>query len=352
MNRIVACDPGTMFFQFAEKNKNGKIDIKTIRNCFVELESSDDNEEILNQNNWQYVRDGKKYFVFGSDAMQISMMFPKTILRRPMQNGVLNKGENKKMLVIAKMIESYLGEKSLDGENLVCFCVSGECIDNKNIDNIFHQARMEGIFKNLGWKTKVISEGMAVVLNMRPVLIEKDGTEAPYSGIGISFGSGRTNISLAFKGMPILSKSLEIGGDWIDKKVSEQTDFPQSIITNIKETKLDFNNIDYDNDAIFALTSYYSYLIKYVFNKFAEEFQKVKSQFETPIDICLAGGTSCPPGFRDKVEEVVRELDLPFKIKDIIQSKDPRNSVVKGLLTQAIITQKKLEKEKTKTEEF
>lgn len=37
-------------------------------------------------------------------------------------------------------------------------------------------------------------------------------------------------------------------------------------------------------------------------------------------------------------------MDLPFKIKEIRHSSDPRNSVVKGCLQQAIITKKKIEK--------
>ena len=71
-----------------------------------------------------------------------------------------------------------------------------------------------------------------------------------------------------------------------------------------------------------------------------------EGEFEAPLDIVIAGGTSMPKGFRDKVKSVVDELDLPFEIKDVIQSEDPRNAVVKGLLTQAIISQKKLKDKK------
>ena len=75
-------------------------------------------------------------------------------------------------------------------------------------------------------------------------------------------------------------------------------------------------------------------------------FATVKSEFAAPLDIVIAGGTSMPKGFDKKVKSVVEELDLPFKIKDIVISKDPRNSVVKGLLTQAIISQKRLKSKK------
>jgi len=344
-SRVCSVDPGTMFFQVAENDSNGKLNIKEIRNAFVELEASEDIEQVLAQNDWQYVSDEKHYYIMGEDSMKVARMFPgKVELRRPMQGGVLNKGEDKKMLVMAKMIESSIG-KAPDDQSLVCICVSSDPVDGAQ-DNLFHKVRLEGMFKRLGWNVKVIEEGHAVILAEKPIMIEADGSKTPFSGIGISFGAGKVNCVLAYKALPVLGMSAARSGDWIDKKVSEHTDKPISQVTNIKETKLDFNNIDYDDDVIFALDAYYTNMIEYVFKNFANKFAKVKSEFEAPLDIVIAGGTSMPKGFRDKVESVVKNMDLPFKIKDVIQSKDPRNSVVKGLLTQAIISQKKLKNKK------
>jgi hypothetical protein len=340
-SRAISFDPGTAFFQVAEKNNKGEIEFKTIRNAFVEISDhvGEDIEQILKQNKWQYVSDGKNYYIIGNDSLKVSRLFPEIEIRRPMQNGVLNKGEEKKMLIMASMIENIIG-KTEDDNSLVCFCVSSEVIDAK-IDNIFHQKRLEGMIERLGFKTKCIDEGMGVLFSERPVAIV-DGEEIPYSGIAISFGAGRTNIVLAYRGLQILGMSCNRGGDFIDKKVSEQTSSPLSSIINIKEKKLDFNNIDYDDDILFCLDVYYKNLIEYVFKNFAKKCKNVKSEFDSPLDIVIAGGTASPPGFRDKVESVVRELDLPFDIKDVKISDDPRNAVVKGLLTQAIISQKKL----------
>lgn len=342
MSNIYGFDPGTMFFQTAEKNGK-EIDIKIIRNAFVELDATEDIEQILEQNKWQYISDGKKFYIVGEDSLRVAKMFPgKVELRRPMQDGILNKGEDKKMLIVTKILEDAIG-KAKDKDSMVCFCVSSDAVDN-DIDNTFHKARLEGMIKRLGYNSKVIEEGHAVVLAERPIVVELDGTESPYSGIGMSFGAGKVNCVLAYKGLPIVGMSATRGGDYIDKKVSEQTDTPIAQVTSIKENKLDFNNIDYDDDVIFALDAYYENMIKYVFENFAVKFQKVKSQFETPLDIVLAGGTAMPKGFKDKVQKVVNTLDLPFKIKEIRLSKDPRNAVVKGCLTQAIISQKKFKK--------
>jgi hypothetical protein len=339
--RIVACDIGTMFFQTAEYGEDGQIHFKEIRNAFVELEASEDIEQILHQNKWQYVSDQKHYFVIGDDALRVARIFPGKIeLRRPMQDGVLNKDEDKKMLIVAKMIESLIG-KAPDDKSVVCTCVSSDSVDG-SMDNIFHKARLEAFLSRLGWKVKVIEEGHAVILSERPVLVEKDGTEVPYSGIGISAGAGRVNCVLAYRGLPIIGMSTTHAGDWVDRKVAEQTNTPISQVINIKETKLDFTNIDYNDDILFCLDAYYTSMVEFVFKKFAEKFAKVKSQFEVPIEIVVAGGTSMPNGFGKKIKSVISTLELPFEIKNIRRAANPRNAVVTGCLAQAVITQKKL----------
>jgi hypothetical protein len=337
-------DPGTFFFHTAEKMEDGKVNIKIIRNCFIELPGNESTEQVLSQNDWQYIKDGNSYFVFGDDSLTVSRIFPDMVLRRPMQDGILNKGEEKKMKVIAKIIETSIG-KAPDKDSLCCFCISSESVDS-TIDSIFHVNRLEGMIKRLGWNTKVIDEGMGIILSQRPCFTNSQGEESPYSGVGISFGAGKVNCVLAYKGLQILGMSATRSGDWIDKKVAEQTDSTISAIIYAKETKLDFNNIDMEDDIIFALSAYYENMIKYVFTNFANKFKKIKSEFDAPLTIVIGGGTSMPPGFCDKVRSVVSELDLPFEIKEIVHASDPRNAVVKGLLTQAIISQKKLSQNK------
>ncbi|MFA5598995.1 MAG: hypothetical protein WDA06_00225 [Phenylobacterium sp.] len=340
-SRAVACDVGTMFFQAAEILENDEINIKTTRNAFVELANSDDIEDVLKQNNWQYIKDGDVYYVIGEDSLRVAKMFPGRVeLRRPLQDGVLNKGEDKKILVLGKLIEDSVGLPP-DENSVVCTCVSSSSADG-SADNTYHKARLTGLFKRLGWNVKVIEEGLAVILSERPVLIESDGTESSYSGIGISFGAGRSNCVLAYKGLDVIGISVARGGDWIDRKVSEQTDVPISQVISKKEKDLDFDNINFDDDVIFALNAYYESMIQFAIKHFAEKFVSVKSDFDAPLDIVIAGGTSMPKGFCKKVEEVVRRMNLPFKIKEVRGSADPRNAVVKGCLTQAMITRKKI----------
>jgi len=345
-NKAVALDCGTMFFQIAEQDKSGGTVIKTTRNAFVEIKETEDIEDELKRNQWQYVKDGKHYYVLGEDSMRVANMFPGAELRRPLQGGVMNKQEDKKMLVLNELIKSSIGTAPTT-TSLVCTCVSSESAD-ESADSKFHKARLMGMIKNLGWNVKVIEEGFAVILSERPVMIEDD-KEIPYSGIGISFGAGRVNCVAAWRGRQIdgLGMSIARSGDWIDEKVAEATGRPINQVTRIKERELDFDNIDYDNDVIFALDTYYGDMIRYVFEKFAMRFKKIKPEFESSVPIILAGGTSTPKGFCSKVQDVVGDLELPFVIKEVKMASHPHDAVVSGCLTQALISQKKIQKDRS-----
>jgi hypothetical protein len=138
--------------------------------------------------------------------------------------------------------------------------------------------------------------------------------------------------------------SVSRSGDWIDKQVSSQTGAPISQILRKKEFDLDFENLNEDDDIIFGLSTYYDVMLKHVFGLFAKKFVEVKTEFDMPLDIVVAGGTSMPNGFENRVSSVISGMTLPFKIGSIKKSQDPRNSVVLGLLVQAGISQRKLDK--------
>ena len=340
-DKVCSCDCGTMFFQTATKGDEDKIVIKTTRNAFVEVADIDDIEETLKQNGWQYVKDGDRYFVIGEDSLRVAKMFPGQVeLRRPLQDGVLNKNEDKKMLILAELIESSVG-RSTGPNDVVCTCVSSEAIDEATT-NTFHKARLEAMFARLGYNVIVIEEGLAVIFAENPTITEEGGKTFNFSGLGISFGAGKINCVLAYKGMPIVGMSSMNSGDWIDETVSSETGKPISQVTSIKENQLDLSKDNYDDEVLFALTACYKAMIANVIKKFAKKFIEVKSEFDVPLDIVIAGGTSMPKGFCEVFEKIVRELELPFKIRNIRKSNDPRNSVVKGCLRRAIIANKKM----------
>lgn len=345
MSRAIGTDVGTAFYQTAEKNADGTVKFQCIRNAFVEMVGGEDTEDTLKRNGWNYVKDGEKFYVTGEDALKVAKAFPNKVeLRRPLADGVLNKGEEKKMLVLDYIVGSTVSQAP-DDKSVLCFCVSSPSVDGSQ-DSQFHKMRLGAMFTSRGWKVKVIEEGLAVILSERPTIIETvDGVdkESPYSGIGISFGGGRANCVLAYKGVQVIGMSVARAGDFVDKQVVEATGIPLAQVTSYKEKNLDFNNLG-DSDVAAALDIYYGEMIRYVFSLFGKKFQEVKSEFDAPLDVIIAGGTSMPLGFVEKTKSVIQGLNLPFKVKDVKHARDPRNAVVEGCLAQAIVSQKRLEK--------
>lgn len=345
MSRAVSVDPGTMFFQVAEKNQDNTIKVQTIRNSFVEMVGGEDTEDTLKRNGWNYVKDGERFYVTGEDSIKVARAFPNKVeLRRPMQDGVLNKGEEKKMLVLDHIIGSTIGQ-SPDDKSVVCFCVSSPPVDGSQ-DSAFHKMRLGAMFKNRGWSVKVIDEGLAVILSERPTVTEtEDGVEkeSPYSGIGISFGAGRTNCVLAYKGVQVIGMSVSRCGDWADKMVADATGLPLAQVTSFKEKHLNFDDLG-ETEIAAAYDVYYGELVRHVFSLFGKKFQEVKSEFDAPLDVIISGGTSMPTGFVTKTKTLIQGLPLPFKVKEVRHAKNPRNAVVEGCLAQAIVSQKRLEK--------
>jgi hypothetical protein len=336
-----------MFFQVARRNED-KIENQIIRNAFVQLDKNDtgDIDEMVRQNKFQYVEDDDAIYVIGEDALRFAKMFSgKVELRRPLQDGVLNKGEDKKMLVLNELIRSTIGEAPKEG-GIVTTCVSSDPIDG-SATNVFHERRLRGMFEALGWDVNVIPEGLAVILSENPKATDEDGNEMKATGVGVSFGAGRVNIVQAMKGIVGVGMSASRSGDWIDREVSSQLDIPVAKVTSFKERKLDFDNIDPDDDIQFALDAYYTEMLKYVFGRFAKKFAEEKQGgLDFPLDVVVAGGTSMPKGFVKKLESVIRKLDLPFEVDEVRHATDPRNAVVNGLLVRSELAARSAAREK------
>ncbi len=123
MSRAISVDVGTMFYQTAEKNIDGTVKFQCIRNAFVEMAGGDDTEDTLKRNGWNFVKDGDKFYVTGEDAIKVAKAFPNRVeMRRPLADGVLNKGEDKKMMVLDYIVGSTI-PSAPDDKSVVCFCL-------------------------------------------------------------------------------------------------------------------------------------------------------------------------------------------------------------------------------------
>ena len=332
MSESYACslDLGTMNLCSSRDSDDGKeVITNSIRDCYREIPYLAEFETALREQNAAYMRDGKNLYVLGDDAyLQASMVEfaqgqsgdTSEILKRPMKDGILNPDSPKLSLTILRQlmkscIEGKIGPARKN--EVLFFSIPANPVDSP-LNNVFHEKMAERYLSSLGfYEVHSLNEAMAVVFAENPTMSSSTGEIIPYSGIGLSMGSGQCNFCLAHRGISLDGFSVCRAGDWLDSQAARMVGEPKTKIMRIKESKLDFNHLDESDEILLALDVYYEELLNYVFGHFKARFSRNKSVLELPVEIVVAGGTASCPGFDKKLERVLSKMDLPFEIKGI-----------------------------------
>ena len=354
----VALDVGTMFLVKSGIDEiDGGVSFEIERNVFAEVNQSlEDPEEVLKDNNYAYVKHNDKFYVVGEDVFkvhEIESLFKKSgassyfsEVRRPMKDGLLNIAEEKKSIaIIQAIIKNLVGTPSYENE-VLCFCAPGDPINmDKNAQ--FHRSVLTNFISSLGYQAECINEALALIFSECPVMEdenEPDGV-SKFSGLGFSFGAGMANCCLALRQLPLLAFSVAHSGDWIDEEASKVLGCDVSTITKYKEKHFDFTK-QTDNLKHMALEVYYKATIENIVKQFASRFDSLEDDEKPsmPLEIVVGGGTASVPGFVDKFEELIRNIELPFKVKGVRLARNPLYAVSNGCLTKAISVENKLKK--------
>jgi len=348
-------DIGTMFLV------KGELDVATEepeftveRNCFLQAATTDDTEDTLKENNWTYAKHGENHYILGEDAIKLKNLLTVSSkdqdivvtkigdLRRPMKHGILNTGEEKlSVAIIQKLIGNLIGAPAAPGE-VLCFCAPGDPVD-KNLTVVFHRTMLTNFLKSLGYTVECIPEALAIIFSQRPVAEDstEEGGQAPFSGISFSFGAGMANICFAWKKMPLINFSVAQSGDWIDQEAAKVAGIDVAAMTRFKENKFDLGNVDYADMRQAGLDIFYQNMIEHALNNFADKFNQLDNQIDSPLEIVIAGGTASVPGFIEKFKGVIEGVELPFTVKDVRMAENPFYAVSHGCLVKAMALEKK-----------
>ncbi|MGE0709580.1 MAG: hypothetical protein AB7N76_20975 [Planctomycetota bacterium] len=337
-----AVDIGTSFIVGAML-RDGKEVFIAERDAFFSMPREDFAEEMLDDAGAKYLVRGDEIFVVGEDALKYCMITGKQdAYRRPMSLGVLNPGEEEAIPLIELLIEGIVGKPDFPGE-VIAATIPAAPLDT-NIDVTFHKIVVERFLKKLGYDVRILNEALAIIYAENPTVVE-DGAAAPFSGVGISFGAGMTNLVVSWRAKKLFEISVARGGDWIDHSVSKVRNVPVGKVTHEKERNLNLAAVDPRDALQLGLEIYYEELIRHVLHEFNEHFKSTQTTFVNPMEVVIAGGTASVPGFVQKFEELLAEIGSPIPIGGVRLGNDPLRTVAKGALVAAVSMEKKKLKE-------
>ncbi len=316
-------DVGTMNILSARQDGTETVFVQQ-RNSFVEIEYSDMAEQMLSRSDVLHIRKGDQVYIVGDDALNFANIFNEET-RRPMQAGILSSDEQSAIPMIKLITEQVVGEPKFDDE-LLFFSVPADPMDAE-VSTLYHQKTIESLLGDMGYQPEPINEGMAVIYSE---LADHD-----FTGLGVSFGAGMTNVCLSYYAVPVMKFSIARGGDWIDEQAAQATGTPVDKITSVKEE--DFE-LDFETDVgglEGAISIYYDNLLDYVIENIIAEVDEEDVEEGLDVPVVVTGGTSSPDGFEELFKQRLGESEIPFSISDVRRADDPLYSVAQGALVAA-----------------
>jgi actin-like ATPase involved in cell morphogenesis len=316
-------DVGTMNIISSQQDGAETVFVQQ-RNSFVEIEYSDMAEQMLSRSDVLHIRKGDQVYVVGDDALNFANIFNRET-RRPMQNGILSSEESSAIPMIKLITEQVVGSPNRPDERLY-YSSPADPIDSE-LSTLYHEKTLESMLGELGYEPEPINEGMAVIYS--------ELANHNFTGLGVSFGAGMTNVCLAYYAVPVMKFSIARGGDWIDQQAATATGTPRDKVTSIKED--DFE-LDFRTDVggvEGALAIYYENLLDYVIENIAREVDDEDVEEGLDVPVVVTGGTSSPDGFEELFEDHLADANIPFSISGVKQVDDPLYSVARGALVAA-----------------
>lgn len=321
----VGLDVGTTHIVIA-KNETNHIQTINQLNAFFTIPKSKFAKKILSNNDILYYELDEMFYIIGYSADNFANMF-NTNTRRSIKKGLISTDEKEGISVIQAAVLSLLNRPKRFGET-ICFAIPGDPLHG-NGSVMYHESIIKRFLGHMGYTPISVNEGMTVVLS--------ELSNEDHTGIGISLGGGMCNVCLSYLSFPVITYSLQIGGDYIDSMVGQSVGEPATKIKRIKEHELDLSGEPKDR-VMTAFHIFYDDLI----NKLIESLQRVLSSSDqmpmiaTPIPIVLSGGTAMPKSFTERFVKTLKNYKLPVEISSVRLADDPLNTTAKGALIMAM----------------
>jgi len=311
---------------------NNRVHLVNQLNAFFTVPRSKFTKSILTKNRVLFFERDDQYFIIGNSSEDFANMF-NTNTRRPMHQGIVSSQEHQSVTIMESIIDTLVKKPKKFGE-VICFSVPGAPLFSRSYV-MGHESILKMYLGKLGYTPISVNEGLAVVM--------AELAEQNFTGIGISMGGGMCNVCLSYLSVPVLTYSVQVGGDYIDASVSEDIKLSATHIKVYKEESLSLSALPKNNMET-ALHMYYIELITALAKSLEKAFAKTGGlpmtgdvpKVFSALPIVISGGTAMPEGFKDKFVDALDDIELPFEISSVRVADDPLNSTAKGALIMAL----------------
>lgn len=303
---------------------------KSALNAYIQVKDTRAARQALNARRIGFHAVGGVLQIDGESSVPFAQVY-NVDLKRTMRMGCLNNHDSAALEVLTRLT-SGLVERAQFNESILAFSVPSAPAGTQPGEEppvfVHHRMVLKQMFEELGYQASAVPEGEAVVY--------AELADNGYTGLGISFGAGLVNVALNYMALPVMSFSLERGGDLIDASSAEVTGEKSVRMRLFKESTFSLMAENRD-PASRAIHLFYLDLIDYVVEGLASAFNESESvaALDMPIPVVVAGGTSMPQGFVQLFERVLREKALPLEISKVRAAQDPLNAVAIGCLEYA-----------------
>ena len=321
----IGLDIGTSHIVMSQNKGKNIYTVKQL-NAFFTVPYSKFTKKILVENDVTFLEKHNQFYILGYSAENFANMF-NTNTRRTMEKGLLSAKEDESINVLQAIIDTLITRPDKTGE-IVCFSLPGEPVDGLN-SVVYHESILKMYLTGLGYRPISINEGLATIM----AELANDN----FTGIGISMGGGMCNICLSYLSVPVISFSIQKGGDYIDSMVGVSLGEPATKIKTIKESSLNLARPPKDRIET-ALDIYYVDLVASLLDTLEKVMKKSDKipKIAKPVPIVLSGGTVLPKGFQELFERSLAKVSLPIPVSEIRIAEDPLNTTAKGAMVMAL----------------
>lgn len=341
-------DVGTAFMVAAVQSTDAKVEISSVRDCFLSLPL--EQAPMLEMSGISFVQGAENLYVVGADAVELAGALGGE-LRRPLSKGFISSKEEDGKAVVSLILEKILGKGT--GE-VAAFSIPGPIFENGVIqsnDLNFHSRFFQELINGLGFKARAINEAVAVTYS--ETMSPKNADELPLTALSVSLGAGMINVACTYKSLPVRMFSIPFGGDFIDDGAAKATNSLSSHITMLKEHGVDvvtgrIINPDTSHDAqserqAEAISLMYKELLTKLVDAVNEFFAMPANRTEIKelVPVIYSGGTSLIPGFDKMFNDIfMKNLNVRFRVGTARSATYPLDATARGALNFARLINK------------